>query len=239
MGLAGKRVVIVGGSSGIGLATAKLAERAGCELVIASRSRERLEEARRFLGAGVEVRTVDVTSEYQVREFFAGVGPFDHLTAPGNEGGGGPFLKVTTETAQAGFNSKFWGQYRAARCGVPHLRPGGSIVFVAGAWSQRPAAGAAARAAINSALEGLARGLAVELGPQIRVNAVSPGVLDTPLYARTPEAERKVLFQKAADALPLKKIGTAENAAKAILYLMDNDFVTGTTVFVDGGLTLR
>ncbi len=239
MSLAGSRIVIIGGSSGIGFATARLALEVGALVVIAGRSTARLEEARVRLGGAVEVGSLDVTLEDEVRSFFEALGPFDHLTTPGNQGVAGSFLEVETETAQVGFNSKFWGQYRAAKHAMPHVRPEGSMVLVAGAWSQRPPAGAAARAAINSAIEGLARGLAVEFGPTVRVNAVSPGVLDTPLYGLIPEPERRVLFATAAAGLPIGRVGTAEHAAKAILYLMDNDFVTGSTLFVDGGLTLR
>ncbi|MCL5736603.1 MAG: SDR family oxidoreductase [Actinobacteria bacterium] len=239
MSLEGSRIVIIGGSSGIGFATARLALEAGADVVIAGRSAARLKDARVRLGRELETGNVDVTIEDSVRSFFDAAGPFDHLTTPGNQGTAGPFLELETEAAQAGFNSKFWGQYRAAKYAVPHLRVGGSIVLVGGAWSQRPPRAAAARAAINSAVEGLARGLAVELGPSLRVNAVSPGVLDTPLYESLPEPERGVLFAAAASGLPLERIGIAEHAAKAILYLMDNDFVTGSTLFVDGGLTLR
>ncbi|HEY9073580.1 MAG TPA: SDR family oxidoreductase, partial [Desulfobaccales bacterium] len=117
-------------------------------------------------------------------------GKFDHLATPGSTIHGGPFLSLDSASARADFQSKFWGQYLAAKYGVPRLRPGGSIVFFAGMWSQRPPAGVATVAAINGAIEALTRALAVELAP-IRVNAVSPGLIDTPIYAGIPAAQKE------------------------------------------------
>jgi NAD(P)-dependent dehydrogenase (short-subunit alcohol dehydrogenase family) len=202
MRLRGKRVVVIGGSSGIGLAAARMAAAEGAAVVIASRSTEKLATAAASIPAQVETIAVDI------RE------------------------------ARQAFDSKFWGQYMAAKHGAPMIRSGGSITLVSGSNSQRPLPQAAVRAAINSAVEGLARALAVELMP-IRVNAVAPGLVDTPLHDRLPQERKDALFQAVAASLPLKRVGTAEEIAEAILHLMANGYTTGSTLFVDGGYTLR
>jgi len=238
MSLSGKRIVIIGGSSGIGLATAKAAVAQGAGVVIAGRSPEKIEKARAEIGGPVVGFPLDVSQEAAVKAFFAKVGPFDHLTTPGSTIRGGPFLTTDTATARADFDSKFWGQYLAAKYGATLIRSGGSIVFFAGIWSQRPAPGYPSVAAVNSAIEGLTRALAGELAP-IRVNAVSPGLVDTPIYAGMPEDQRQAVFNAFAAAAPVKRVGRPEELAHAVLYLMANTFTTGSTLYVDGGYTLR
>ncbi len=233
-----KRLVIIGGSSGMGLATAKAARTAGAQVVIASRSQEKLEQARREIGGDTEAISLDVRDEAAVQAFFDRVGEFDHLTTPGSEAAGGPFLTRDTTAVRADFDSKFWGQYLAAKYGAPQIRPGGSIVLFSGIYSQRPSAGVSGVASINSAIEGLARGMAVDLAP-IRVNAVSPGLIDTPIFAGMPQKYRDEMFQRFAAAAPLKRVGRPEEIAQTVLYLMANTLTTGSILYVDGGYTLR
>ena len=238
MSIENKRVVIIGGSSGLGLATAKAAAAAGAEVIIASRSAERLEKAKGEIGGRVQAYVLDVTVEADVKAFFEKIGPFDHLVTPGNEGAFGSFLEMDTEVGKAGFNSKFWGQYRAAKYGAPKMRPGGSITFFAGAYTYSPEPGSAILTTINSAIEGLGRVLAVELSP-LRVNVVSPGLTDTPLYAGWSAEQRESIYKAVAAALPAKRIGAPEDIAEAVLYLMNSSFTTGSVVRPDGGATLR
>ena len=234
----GQRIVIIGGSSGMGFATAKMAAAEGAAVVIASRSEERLQKAKSRIEGDVEILTVDVVDEGSVKVFFDKVGEFDHLTTPGNEAAMGRFLEMDTKTARAAFDSKFWGQYYAAKYGAPRLRSGGSITLFAGIWSQRPVPGGTVITAINSAIEGLGRALAMELAP-IRVNTVSPGIVDTPIYSMmTPDAKES-MFKEAAASMPVKRIGKPEEIAKTVLYLMSNGYATGSTLYVDGGATLR
>jgi len=238
MNLKDKRIVIVGGTSGIGLATARAAAVRGAEVVIGARHYDKLEKAKKEIGGQVEGLTLDVTDEAEIRAFFEWVGKFDHLTTPGSTIHGGPFLSLDSATAWADFQSKFWGQYLAAKYGAPRLRPGGSIVLFSGMWSQRPPAGVATVAAINSAIEGLARALAVELAP-IRVNAVAPGLVDTPIYAGMPAAQKEAMFKGFAAAAAVKRVGRPEEVAQTVLYLMTNTFTTGSTLYADGGYLLR
>jgi NAD(P)-dependent dehydrogenase (short-subunit alcohol dehydrogenase family) len=238
MSLANKRIVIIGGSSGIGLATAKAAVAAGAAVIIAGRSQEKLVQAQQEIGGQVTALPLDVRNEPYVQAFFGQIGHFDHLATPGSAARGGPFVTGDTASARADFDSKFWGQYLAAKYGAPRLNPGGSIVLFAGMWSQRPPAGVSVFAAINSAIEGLARALAVELAP-LRVNAVSPGAVDTPIYAGMPAAAREDMFRAFAAAAPLGRVGRPEEVAQTVLYLMTSTFTTGSTLYVDGGFTLR
>ena len=238
MTLKDKRLVIIGGTSGIGLATAKAAAARGAQVVIGARHYDQLERAKKEIGGAVEGLTLDVSDEGEIRAFFEWAGRFDHLTTPGSSIHGGPFLSLDIATAQADFQSKFWGQYLAAKYGAPRLRPGGSIVLFAGMWSQRPPAGVATVAAINGAIESLARALAVELAP-IRVNAVSPGLIDTPIFSGMPAAQKEARFKGFADVAPVRRVGKPEEVAQTVLYLMTNTFTTGSTLYVDGGYLLR
>lgn len=230
----GQRIVIIGGSSGIGLATAKMAAAEGATVVIGGRSEEKLHQAKGQIHRDVEAFSVNVTDEISVKTFFDKVGEFNHLTTPGSEAAMGPFLELDTKAARAAFDSKFWGQYYAAKYGAPRMRPEGSITFFAGVWSQRPVPGSSVITAINSAIEGLSRSLAIELAP-IRVNSISPGITDTPIYSRMPADQREAMFKDTAESLPVKRIGRPEEIAEAVLFLMNNGYTTGSTLFVDGG----
>ena len=238
MSLSGKKLIVIGGSSGIGLATAHAAAVDGATVVIASRSQERLERARDQIHGDVQIVTVDVRESASIQRLFDITGEFDHLTTPGNEGALGRFLQLDVEVARRGFDSKFWGQYQAVKYGAPNIREGGSIVLMAGAYSQHPEPGAVPQASINSAVEGLGRALAVELSP-IRVNVVSPGLVDTPRFNSLPGKQRREMFESAARTLPAKRIAQAGDVAQTILYLMGNQHATGNVLYIDGGLTLR
>ena len=238
MSLQGQRIVIIGGSSGMGLATAQLAAVDGAAVIIASRSEEKLRRAKETIKGTAETFTVNTMDEESVKKLFDRVGEFDHLATPGSEAAMGPFLKIEVSKARAAFDSKFWGQYHAARYGAPKIRTGGSITFFAGIWSQRPVPGSSIVTAINSAVEGLGRALALELAP-IRVNTVSPGIVDTPLYAGMAPEKREAMFREAAASIPAKRIARPEEIALTVLYLMRNTYTTGSTLYVDGGATFR
>lgn len=234
MTLRDKKVVIIGGSSGMGLATAKAAAAEGALVVIASRSEEKLRSASDEIEAEVMVHPLDVTREDLVRDFFGEIGDFDHLVTTAATGATGPFLQLDTPSFRSVFDSKFWGQYFAAKYGASWIRPGGSITFFAGVAASKPLPGLSAYAAVNGAIEALCRSLAVELAP-LRVNAISPGIIDTPVYAGMPARERKTMFDSLAAQLPSRRIGRPEDVARAVLYLMQEGYATGTVLEVDGG----
>ncbi|NMP22474.1 SDR family oxidoreductase [Sulfobacillus harzensis] len=237
MALQGKRVVLVGGTSGIGLATAQAFLDASAQVVIASRSGEKLAEAQRILSGEVTAATLDFRHEEPLAAFFQRVGPFDHLVVTAGDGVMGSISDVPVEQAKAAFDSKFWGQYLTVRAAVPHLRGGSSITLTTGVYGIRPPRGASTLAAINSAVEGLVRGLAVELAP-IRVNAVSPGIVDTPIYGGMPAEQREGMFRNLADQLPVGHVATPHEIAQAYVYLAENAFTTGSVVLIDGGAHL-
>lgn len=234
----GQKIVIIGGSSGIGFATAKMVAAEGATVIIASRSEEKLRKAKEQMRGEIETSTVNVVDEGSVKAFFDQVGEFNHLTTPGSEAGMGLFLELDINSARAYFDSKFWGQYYVAKYGAPKIRPEGSITFFAGVWSQRPVIGGSIVTAINSAIEGLGRALAVELAPT-RVNTVSPGIVDTPIYSGMAPDQRETMFKEVAASVPVKRIARPEEIAHAVLYLMSNSYTTGSTLYVDGGTALR
>jgi NAD(P)-dependent dehydrogenase (short-subunit alcohol dehydrogenase family) len=236
--LTGKRVVFIGGSSGMGLAAAQLALKVGAQVVIAGRSRKKLEQAKKEMGGQVEDLSLDATDEAAVKAFFQQVGAFDHLVTTITSGERKAFLKLDMAVAKAHFNGKFWGQWLAAKYGAPQIKAGGSITFFSGIWSHRPPAEVAVIAAMNSAIEGLTRALAVELAP-LRVNTVAPGLIDTPLYANMQVEVREGMFAAYGAATPAKRVGRPEEVAQTVVYLMTNTFTTGSIIFVDGGYILR
>ena len=228
--LKGKKVVVVGGSSGIGLATAELAKGEGADVIIASRNVERLDAAANRLNA-VAI-PADVTSDESVTELFRRCGAVDHVVVTAAQLRTGPFRTVAMEDVRATMEAKFWGAWRVAR--AAEFRPGGSLTLVSGYLSVRPRPKSAIIGAANGALESLARSLALELAPA-RVNAVSPGIIDTPIRAAMPEEARRDMLAKTAAALPVGRVGLGEDIARQILAFMTIGFATGSIVYLDGG----
>ena len=230
MMLAGKKVVVVGGSSGIGLSTAELATHQGAEVIIASRNADRLNAVAANLGAKAIV--ADVTSDESVESLFRACGPVDHVVVTAAQLRSGPFKSVAMEDVRATMEGKFWGAWRVARSA--EIRPGGSLTLVSGYLSIRPRPNSAIVGAANGAIESLARSLALELAP-VRVNAVSPGIIDTPIRAAMPEAARRDMLAKTAASLPVGRVGLGEDIARQILAFMTIGFATGSIVYIDGG----
>jgi len=228
--LAGKKVVVVGGSSGIGLATAELAKREGADVILASRNVERLDAVAARLNA-IAI-PADVTSDESVVNLFRRCGPVDHVVVTAAQLKTGPFKSVAMADVHATMESKFWGAWRCAR--FAEIKPGGSLTLVSGFLSIRPRPNSAIVGAANGALESLTRSLALDLAP-VRVNCVSPGIIDTPIRAAMPEAARREMLDKAAAALPVRRVGEGEDIARQILAFMTNGFATGAIVYLDGG----
>lgn len=225
-------IVIIGGSSGMGLAIAKEAVDAGADVTIAGRSQAKLDEACQAIAGDVTTHTVDVSDEQSVKRLFSQIGSFDHLVVTGSSVKTGPFRELSLADGRASMDSKFWGQYMAAR--YAQIRPKGSITIFSGILSRRPSAGFASLAAINAAVEALGRALAIELAP-VRVNVVSPGMTDTPAYAGMSDDARMGMFAEAAERSLVGRIGRPEDIASLALELMCNSFMTGVVVDVDGG----
>ena len=238
MTLNGKRIVVLGGSSGIGLAIAQAACREGAAVVIASSNRARLDKALATLPTNAEGVVADLGDEAAMRALFGKLGAFDHLAFTAGEALQlAPLADIDMAAARQFFGLRYWGAFLAAKYGTGSIRPGGSIVFTSGIAGQRPRAGWALGASICSAMEGLTRALAVELAP-IRVNIVSPGVVRTPLWGGMTDEAREALYRQTAEALPVGHVGDAAEIADAYLYLMRQSYGTGQVVVVDGGAVL-
>jgi len=236
--LTGKKVLVLGGSAGIGLATAKAAAAAGAIVIIVSSNPERIDKALATLPSTAKGFAVDLGNEAAVRDFFTTSGTFDHLVF--TAGGAFPFGQVSDLTSAdmlAALGLRFLGAFNAVKYGSKNILPGGSVVLTTGIASPRPQKGWAAGACICGAMEGFTRVLAMELAP-IRVNAVSPGIVQTDLWAEMPAADREAMYQQAADLLPVGRVGQPEDIAQTFLYLMQNGFSTGQVVVADGGAVL-
>jgi NAD(P)-dependent dehydrogenase (short-subunit alcohol dehydrogenase family) len=237
MALQGKRIVLLGGSSGIGLATARAAAKQGANVVIASSNQARVDQAVAAI-QGAEGYALDLTDAAAVEAFFARIGAFDHLVFTAGETLQlGSLASTDLTVAQRFFELRYWGAYLAAKHGSASILNGGSIVFTSGIAGMRPQAGWALGASVCSAMEGLTRALAVELAP-VRVNAVSPGVVNTPLWDDMAETDREALYRRMEAKLPAGHVGEAEEVAEAYLYLMRQTYGTGQVIVVDGGGTL-
>lgn len=236
--LTDRTVVLIGGGSGIGLRVARQAVAAGARVVLGGRTAERLAAAAEELGSGARWRTVDVTDEASLAAFFGESDRVDHLFTSAASYRVGALRELNAQDAESPFVSKFWGQYHAVRHAAPKLSPDGSVVLMAGAAGARPPGPAPAYAACNAAIEGLGRGLAVELAP-VRVNTVSPGTIDGNLWAHRPAPDREAAFAQYRRDTVLHRLGTEDEVAHAVLFLFTSGYTTGSTLYPDGGYTLR
>jgi NAD(P)-dependent dehydrogenase (short-subunit alcohol dehydrogenase family) len=235
MAFVGQRVVITGGSSGIGLAVARAVVAQGGTVTLAGRSHDKLVQAAAQFGPAASIATLDVTDEAAVAALFQTLGPFDHLVTAAAGTVRGTVVELATSAARALFESKYWGQYYCVKYGAPLLKPTGSIVLFSGWISRKPMAGVSTLAAVDAAIEALARTLALELAP-VRVNAITPGMIDTPLWgARLTPEQQQAHFARVAETLPVGRAGTAEDIAHGVLFLMQNGFTTGAVLDIDGG----
>lgn len=238
MNLEGKKVVVIGGSSGIGLGIAQASAVAGANVVIASRSVGKLKAASKIIDGRVQSFSVDLANEEAVSSMMAKIGALDHLIVSGGRSTSGPFLELASETAREDFEINFWGKYNAARYGAPNIQKGGTITFISGALGRKPSGNAVVTAASVSATDSLARALAVALAP-IRVNSIAPGFIDTPNFMPdATEPERKKAIDSFTSYWPADGVGQPEDIAQVALMLMTNPFMTGATIYVDGGYTI-
>ena len=238
MSLAGKQIVVVGGGSGIGLRVAQRAISEGASVVIGGRSEDRLASAVGILGNAATAYPVDTSDKASIRRFFDRLESVDHLFISAASYTLGPIDAISDEDAESPFRSKFWGQYWTVRDALPHLASDGSVTLMAGAAGARPVKGIPAYIACNSAIEGLGRALAVDLSP-VRVNVVSPGTIDGHLWRQRPEEIRNAAFAGFREISTVGRPGTEDEVADCVLFFMQNGFVTGSTLYPDGGFVLR
>lgn len=232
--LQGKRAIVLGGSSGIGLATTNQLASEGAIVIAASRNPQR---AQGHIRAGVELQACDVQDRVALSALFAASAPFDILVnaATGGPRTRGPFLEMDLDGYRNSF-AKLWGYTNAVRLAAEHMDERGTIVLVSGTPARRAKPGQVSLASVGGAVEAFCRAVAPELAPR-RINVVSPGIIDTPMFGDDVAARQERLAEATAQH-PIPRPGTADEVAAAIVFLVKNDFVTGTIVDVDGGWLL-
>lgn len=234
--LQGQKIVIIGGSAGIGLATAKSAAAKNATVIIISSNQQRVNKALEELPGSAIGYAIDVTNETQVKHVFEQIGFFDHLIFTAGENLQLGDLKDTSlASAHQFFEIRYWGAFTAVKHASPYIK--NSIVLTSGIASNRPGKGWSLGASICSAMEGFTRAMAIELAP-IRVNIVSPGVVKTDLWSGMSLEEREGMYNQIGDSLPVKRVGNVDDIAKTYLYFMKQEYGTGQTIIVDGGASL-
>eukprot|EP00746_Dinoflagellata_sp_MGD_P090817 gnl/MRDRNA2_/MRDRNA2_359009_c0_seq1.p1 gnl/MRDRNA2_/MRDRNA2_359009_c0~~gnl/MRDRNA2_/MRDRNA2_359009_c0_seq1.p1 ORF type:complete len:234 (-),score=47.78 gnl/MRDRNA2_/MRDRNA2_359009_c0_seq1:18-719(-) len=232
MQLKGKKALVFGGTSGIGLAAARQLRDLGANVVAISRDPSKAEGSED--AKGVTLAKCDVQDRDALAKLFVEQAPFDILisAATGGPRAVGPFLEMDMDGYKGSF-AKLWGYTQVVRFGAEHLSPDGCIVLVSGSPARRAIPGFIAIASVGGAVEQFARAMAPELAPR-RINVVSPGLIETPAQGPpSPERSKRLADATASNLIP--RPGTADEVAQAILFCVQNDFVTGTTVDVDGG----
>ncbi|MEX1033693.1 MAG: SDR family oxidoreductase [Cellvibrionaceae bacterium] len=233
----GKNVVVAGGTSGIGFAIAKLAAEAGAKVWALGRSQQYIDEARKAAGDKVTFLSMDIHDADALTVLFKDIGTVDHLI--GNATGANrtiaPFVEQTHEQFSEAFG-KFWGYTNLVRTGIPYMAKSGSITLTSGTPARKCRPGMSSISCVGNAVEGLCRAIAPEIAP-IRINTVAPGTIDTTMHAWMGGAKDERLHAMTAEQA-IKRPGTPEEVAGAVIYLMTADYVTGTNIDVDGGQLL-
>lgn len=229
-------VVIIGGTSGIGFATAQMVHAQGGYPIVMGRREAVVQDAVSRLGERTKGITGDAGDDDAIRRLFEATDQVDHLLITTGSFLGDPSLELDERVLREGMESRFWVAVRAVRAALPKLRPGGSVVFISGIANYRPEGSPVALASAG-AVESLARGMAVKYAP-IRFNCIAPGFIKTPFLEGLFGGQTSEFFDQIAAATPLQRLGRPEEIADAIVFLMQNQFVTGITLTVDGGYLL-
>ncbi|ORM69359.1 dehydrogenase [Pantoea wallisii] len=232
------RTLIIGGASGIGFAVASALAEHENEIILAGRNIEKLEAARQLLNLkSAEVKTLkfDVSNESEVIALSNSLGYVDNIVfTAGSYAPGGFLSEIELSAARLAFDTKFWGSIYTARHLSRNILPRGTLTLTSGFVARRTLSGTIVKSTMNAAIESAAKVLAKELSP-LRVNVVSPGLTDTEAYASMDPVAREKMLQTAAANLPVKVYGHAQDIAKGYLFLLDNPFVTGTVIDIEGG----
>lgn len=236
--LKNKTVIIIGGSQGIGLETAKEAIRKGANVTIASRSLKKLERAKKYLDNKVSIYSLDGSNENEVKAFFDGFKEVNHLIISSSTGYGGPIKELDMNAAKSLFDSKLWVQMNAVKHASSKMSKGDSITLFSGIVGKKPIAGQMPYTGVAGAVESLGKMLALELAPT-RVNVITPGFIHTSAWDTfMPEEQQHDFFKGFAETLPVQQIGLAKDVTKGVLFFMESDYVTGAVLDIDGGQKL-
>lgn len=237
MDIKGKRALVIGGTSGIGLAAARILVEKGAEVIAMSRSESNRASAEAALGKRASIRQLDVLDREAMAALFAELAPFDILVnaATGGERATGPFMQMDLDGFTGSFK-KLWGYVNSVRLAGEHLSDHGCIVLVSGSPARKCQPGMSAISTVGNAVEGFSRAIAAEIAPK-RLNVVAPGTIDTPMFP-VEGAAREAFLERAGSNALLNRVGTADEVAAGIIFAIENDYVTGTTIDVDGGALL-
>lgn len=233
--LTGKKILIIGRGSGIAQAIAETALAEGAEIIVAGRNPSMLRETYADRG-GVRIESVDVTDEASVESLSARIAP-DHIVSTASARARGTLGQLDQAALAASFATKVIGPFLLAKHFGPKMPTDGSLVLLSGATAVKPTVGVLGVAATNAAVDSLAKSLALELAP-IRVNAVSPGTIDTGAYDALGDEKKRALYEMRAATNPVRRIGDASDIAEAVIFAMTSSFLTGVSLTVDGGETL-
>ncbi len=233
--LIGSKIFIVGAGSGMGEAIARMAVERGAKVSLAGRSIEKLEQVAASLGDSVlGLYALDLADEHTVDSAIAEHAPYDHIITTAANLTFKPFVELTDDEIHRMLDSKFWGPINVARAAAKHLAPQGSVLFFSGLAAYRQGVGTSLVGVVNMALESLVANLAIELKPK-RFNVISPGVVDTATWDMLSDADRQALFQQVSASLPVGRVGHADDLAHAAISILENGFINGTVLNVDGG----
>jgi NAD(P)-dependent dehydrogenase (short-subunit alcohol dehydrogenase family) len=232
--LAGQTVVVLGGSAGIGLETARLAHAEGAGVILVGRNAEHLKQAADEVGA-VSTAAFDAADPDRLEEFFGGLSePVDHVMV---SAGGNYYARIADLDFEQGrklVDEHLWLPIYLARTVVGRVRPGGALLFMGGTGGRRPALGLALPGALTAAQPNLIANLALELAP-IRVNAIAAGFVDTGLSARLLGDDLDARRDQLRSTLPIGRVVQPEDVAALAIHLMVNTALTGATYDIDGG----
>lgn len=237
-----QRTLIIGGATGIGFAVAQLMATRGGHIILAGRHHDKLQHACQQLqctSATVESVVLDIADEAQLARLGRALEPVDNIVVTaGSQAPGGPFTTLDLQAAKQAFDTKFWGSLAVARHLSGNIKPGGTLTLTSGFLSRRTVPGTLVKTVMNAGLEAAVKVLAKELSP-LRVNAISPGLTETEAYAGMAPDVREQMLARAAESLPARRYGRPEDQAKGYLFVIDNPFMTGAVVDIDGGALIN
>jgi NAD(P)-dependent dehydrogenase (short-subunit alcohol dehydrogenase family) len=232
------KIMVFGGTSGVGLQTATNLSQKGFVVHATGRNADKIARLRDQYPS-IQFHVADSAAEGAVEACLQKIGSLDHaIMALGGAKGAGPLKDLQISALSEGFADKLLSQLRSLKALLPHLHKTGSVTFISAVSAQMAAPGTVGLAAINGAIEAMIKPLAAELAP-LRINAVSPGVIDTPWWNWLPEDQRSAVMQQYAGAALVQRVGAAQDIALAIEFLITNSFCTGTVITCDGGLRLK
>lgn len=230
--LRGRKVLVIGRESGIARAIVLAVRATGAEVIVAGLDAEKLAKA--YDDTGISAETVDLTDETSIEALAERLGNVDHVVSTASARARGQVADLKSETVLLSFNTKVIGPILLAKHLAPRMPMDGSFVLFSGASAQKPSIGMLAVAATNGAVDVVTRALAVELAP-IRVNAISPGTIDTGAYDALGEEKKAALFAQRTRSNPARRIGASEDIAEAVVFALTNTFMTGISLGIDGG----